>query len=783
MTNHWKHLNRLLMVLFLLVLMSTPLGVLAGIAAQPAQVSLRASRTTRPTRTPTARPTRTPTSAPTSTPTATPTSAGTPTPTPMPGPNGVWSLASSPNTGSPNNYFFGVSAIATNDVWAVGAYGTLGITDWQVIEHWNGTNWSLAASPTLTTPNELLAVSAIATNDVWAVGGYDSGGQSLIEHWDGSNWNVATNPNPGTLNRFLGVAAISSSNVWAVGYVETNAGLLQTLAEHWDGTSWSVIPSPNVPNVSDQQLNAVTAVPGSPNELWAVGTAGTATLILHWNGVQWSIVSSPNVGTNPDLASVAAISTNDVWAVGHTGGSSGPLTLIVHWNGSKWSVVPSPNPSSTQNRLLGVAALATNNVWAVGSFINTAVGNLQTLLLQWNGAAWVQVPGDNSGPSGLGFELAAVSATAASDIWSVGDDSHTLAEHWNGASWSIVATPNGGTGRNVINGVSGASSTDVWEAGYYTFGTEERTLIEHWDGASWSIVPSPNSGKRANVLNGVIAISPSNVWAVGSADSGVALDQVTLILHWDGTSWGVVPSPSPGTEGLNSLLGVAANSANDVWAVGSFTNIGSYAQTLIERWNGSTWSVIPGANVLGTNNGLYGVAALGAGNVWAVGYSGSGVFSPLVEQWNGSSWSIVASPDPQTSSNVLRAVSATGASDIWAVGIATNLYTNAYGPLIEHWNGNGWSVAAGGCCSFFLNRYLLGIAAVTTGDAWAVGTTDGVTYIERWNGSSWNDFGSPNVTGGLNATTAITACDVWAAGQTYVTNIGSQTLNEHFACN
>ena len=91
MTNHWKHLNRLLMVLFLLVLMSTPLGVLAGIAAQPAQVSLRASGTPRPTRTPTATPTRTPTSAPTSTPTATPTSAGTPTPTPMPGPSGVWS--------------------------------------------------------------------------------------------------------------------------------------------------------------------------------------------------------------------------------------------------------------------------------------------------------------------------------------------------------------------------------------------------------------------------------------------------------------------------------------------------------------------------------------------------------------------------------------------------------------------------------------------------------------------------------------------------------------------
>jgi hypothetical protein len=251
----------------------------------------------------------------------------------------------------------------------------------------------------------------------------------------------------------------------------------------------------------------------------------------------------------------------------------------------------------------------------VGSYIDVNVHTTQTLILQWNGTTWVQVSGDNSGPSGLGFELAAVSALGASDIWSVGDDSHTLAEHWNGTRWSIVSTPNAGVGQNVLNGVSAADSTDVWAVGYSTLGLEERMLIERWNGASWSIVPSPNSGKRNNVLNVVVAISPSNVWAVGSADSGVVADQVTLILHWDGTSWSIVPSPSPGTAGLNELRGVAANSANDVWAAGDLTNSGSYAQTLVEHWNGSTWSVIPSANVSGTNNGLYGVVALGANNV------------------------------------------------------------------------------------------------------------------------------------------------------------------------
>jgi hypothetical protein len=70
------------------------------------------------------------------------------------------------------------------------------------------------------------------------------------------------------------------------------------------------------------------------------------------------------------------------------------------------------------------------------------------------------------------------------------------------------------------------------------------------------------------------ATSSSNVWAVGSATSG-GLDQTTLILHWDGTAWSIIPSASPGTFGLNTLYAVAATSANDVWAVGSFTTVAS----------------------------------------------------------------------------------------------------------------------------------------------------------------------------------------------------------------
>lgn len=815
MNTNRKNLNRELMQLALLLLIGAAIGVLAGIPGRPVQAGprptptptggvivtptpahartgddnilllplIRRTRTPTPTNTPTLNPT--PTPSPTgpgpNTPTSTPTSTGVPsaTPTAVPGPNGVWDIVSSPNTGSPHNYFNGVAAIAANDVWAVGGYGNLTTQAQQLIQHWDGLNWTLAATPTLTTTyNELLAISAVSANDVWAVGGAD--GQGLIEHWDGTSWSVVPHPNPGVGNRFSGVAAIASDDVWAVGYKGGDDGLSQTLVERWDGASWSVVPSPNVPN-QHNSLTAVTAVPGSPDELWAVGRAGPSTpFIMHWNGTQWSIVPGPPAGSVPLLYGVVAISTNDVWAVGWAGGGGGTITITLHWNGSSWSVVSSPNPSSTYNYLWAVDASATDNVWAVGDF-NAPGGHQQNLLLRWNGTTWVQVPGDNTAPDGDQFFLRAVSARSTSDVWTAGQFSgHALTEHWNGSVWSQVSAPNAGIGSNILNGVSGSSSTDIWQVGYYWFGTENRTLIQHWDGDAWSIVPSPNEYVRLNALNGVAAISPSDAWAVGSATSGQAFDQTTLILHWDGTSWSIIPSPNPGTW-FNVLYGVAANSANDVWAVGSRTSASEYAKTLIEHWDGTSWSVIPSPNVPGVNNELYGVVALASNDVWAVGYQGVVEFETLIEHWDGSAWTIVPSPSPPGLSSILSAVSATGASDVWAVGRTRNpgFFT---GTLIEHWNGNSWSQVIG----FGGNgpdHALYGVAAVSPGDAWAVGDSGGLALIGRWNGSSWSAFPSPYVAARLFAATAISACDVWAVGQRYVEGVGFLTLNEHFTCN
>ena len=101
------------------------------------------------------------------------------------------------------------------------------------------------------------------------------------------------------------------------------------------------------------------------------------------------------------------------------------------------------------------------------------------------------------------------------------------------------------------------------------------TLIEHFDGTKWSIVPSPNVGpnsvNQSNRLFGLTASSPNDIWAFGSyfAADGSG-HQMTLLLHWNGEEWTIAPSPDP-TNGVflsDILFAGVTPSPGNVWIVG-----------------------------------------------------------------------------------------------------------------------------------------------------------------------------------------------------------------------
>ena len=389
----------------------------------------------------------------------------------------------------------------------------------------------------------------------------------------------------------------------------------------------------------------------------------------------------------------------------------------------------SRNPALGSGRsgsLNDVSADSPTDAWAVGTYPNPTTGASETLVLRWNGTGWSKVASPNPGGTkklcGLCIEnsLSSVSAHSAIDAWAVGSyenpttqAAETLVLHWNGSSWSQVASPNpGGTtsssSGNGLSGVSANSATDVWAVGFYSNQTTgaTQTLVVHWNGTSWSKVASPNpagstSSSDFNIPSGVSAQSASNVWAVGAYDNPTTNANQTLVLHWNGTRWSMVASPSPGATGnpygACFLERVSAESPTDAWAVGCYPNPTTNAfETLVLHWNGTRWSQVasptPGGNDFLT--GLNGVSARSATDAWAVGnYSNqtTGATETLVLHWNGTRWSQVASPNPggttTSSSNGLKGVSAHSATDVWAVGSYTG------GTLVLHWNGTNWSNA------------------------------------------------------------------------------------------
>jgi hypothetical protein len=349
---------------------------------------------------------------------------------------GSWKIVASPSPGASSSYFNGVAAISASNVWAVGVENNSSNVPQTLIEHWNGSTWSIVASPGPDPNNNILnGVAAFSASSVWAVGnvgGNNGKVSTLVEYWNGSAWSVVPSPSTSAIENVLNsVVAISATNVWAVGYTNDGTGLFQTLIEHWNGTTWSIVSSPNAGS-SENALTSVTAI--SANDVWAVGfyyktnSSPTTTLIEHWNGTTWSIVSSPNAGTRgSSLQGVTAICAKNIWAVGFASGQ----TLIEHWNGTTWSIVSSPNTTSALNAFRGVAAVSANLVWAVGYARGvTPSSPVQTLIEQWNGTRWSIVASPNASSSSLLFAVAGVPKTQK--MWAAGSNNgfQTLTEFY-----------------------------------------------------------------------------------------------------------------------------------------------------------------------------------------------------------------------------------------------------------------------------------------------------------------------------------------------------------------
>src|SRR5439155_2997484 len=213
---------------------------------------------------------------------------------------------------------------------------------------------------------------------------------------------------------------------------------------------------------------------------------------------------------------------------------------------------------------------------------------------------------------------------------------------------------------SALRAVAAVSADDVWAVGERA---GPATLVEHWDGRRWRVVPSPTSPEvGGSRLTAVAAVSANDVWAVGGTGDEFV---VPYVLHWNGRVWRTVDVPHPPiTDNGLGLRAVTALAANDVWAVG--------ASHLTEHWDGHAWRIVPAPEASTDPDGttaFNGVAARSARDVWAVGLATDPAGPRTVTaHWNGIAWTLVPSPDPGTRLNILNAVVAPARGPTVAVG-------------------------------------------------------------------------------------------------------------------
>lgn len=353
------------------------------------------------------------------------------------------------------------------------------------------------------------------------------------------------------------------------------------------------------------------------------------------------------------------------------------------------------HPSPSGASLSGVSCTSESACTAVGDYYNGPAGVSAyteahihgTLVETWNGRRWATVPTPN--PSGADNFFSGVSCTSATTCTAVGSGhGGTLVEAWNGARWAIEHTPNPTGAQKIISALSGVSYTSATVCTAVGSGPSG-TLAEAWSGATFAIEHTPNpSGSGNDSLLGVSCTSAAACTAVGSEGTAFGAD-VTLVEAWNGTTWTIEPSLNPTASRGSSLSEVSCTLATSCSAVASYTTRGGEEVTLAEAWNGTTWGIEPTANPSGVRDShLSAVSCTSATACAAVGYlNGGGNDQTLAEAWNGTAWAIEPTPNPNGNGD-LHGVSCTSASACVAVGMSGLLnYGDTNLTLAEAWNG------------------------------------------------------------------------------------------------
>jgi hypothetical protein len=320
--------------------------------------------------------------------------------------------------------------------------------------------------------------------------------------------------------------------------------------------------------------------------------------------------------------------------------------------------------------------------------------------------------------------------------------------------WSVVSIANpGGTNQSFLDAVScrtvRTTTTCVAVGSFVSIKGVVLPLIERWNGKRWVVSKGPvKKGAIASTLVGVSCASPTSCIAVGSVRASLKSPTLPLAERWNGRAWKIIPIRAPSDATHSYLDAVSCTSAKSCYAVGSYASGSTMGSPLVERWNGSRWTIMSSPNASGASTtALNGVSCVGAGAGVTCAAVGSYATRPegnpfyaVTQRMVHGKWTALPSPKVgNDQSNALTAVSCAGPKRCFAAGTRQS---GLGAGLIEQWNGSAWKVASSANPVGSTLSQFNGISCASRTNCVATGlfSKDFVTnksLINRWNGRRW----------------------------------------------
>ena len=300
------------------------------------------------------------------------------------------------------------------------------------------------------------------------------------------------------------------------------------------------------------------------------------------------------------------------------------------------------------------------------------------------------------------------------------------------SAWVRAATGTGGIGSAVsCSGARACTVVGMPETQAPPF----LPAAYRWNGRTCSFQQLPAPLGFANVY-GVSCPSASLCFAVGGADLRIG-GSPSFVDRWTGRAW--VGENTP-TVPNSALVDVSCASTTACTAVGVTLTTNRYeivdgSQPLVERWNGTNWSIQP---VLGLAGGELGsVSCPSRRGCVALGSARSGAVA--AERWNGSRWARQRIPSPgypfifnMSCSSMTSCMAVGEASGSVDQCLGDGTFPNGGGMTCPAGPGLVWSLH-GSRWSLHRSEIYSGVSCVSA--RWCVATA--YHALRLWDGKHW----------------------------------------------